>query len=203
MSEISQLRAGENRMKIGTKSLLFGAHQFVIHPISVAIAWRRLYGRWPNWWQAVCIAVHDWGYWGCPNMDGPEGTNHPEWGARLARCIVGRLSWTNLPIHAFDLCSGHPRHYARLHEFPVSPLMPADKLGAVLPSWWVYLPMARATGELAEYRAEADRYFQETGRGIPATATDREWYTWLQGYMARVADKSVSEGAAARTIGVC
>lgn len=31
-------------MKMGTKSVLFGAHQFLIHPIILAIAWWQLHG---------------------------------------------------------------------------------------------------------------------------------------------------------------
>ncbi len=68
-------------MRIGTKSLLYGAHQFILHPLFVALAWRRLYGRWPRdpriW---LAFVVHDWGYWGCSNLDGAEGKLHP-WGA--------------------------------------------------------------------------------------------------------------------------
>lgn len=74
-------------MKIGTKSVLFGAHQFLLHPLFVAVAWWRLYGfPWdPRLW--VAFFVHDLGYWGKPNMDGPEGEEHPWLGAR----IMGRL----------------------------------------------------------------------------------------------------------------
>jgi hypothetical protein len=180
-------------MKIGTRSLLYGAHQFLIHPVCVAIAWRRLYGTWPKWWEAICILVHDWGYWGCPNMDGTEGQEHPEKGAWIAgKFIVRRMGASvELGHQALMFCRGHSRHFARLHGYDISPLMAADKLGAVLPPWWVYLPMARATGELAEYRAEADRYWQETGKGIPGTASDREWYRWLKSYMRKVAVRSV------------
>lgn len=70
-------------MKIGTKSLLFGAHQFALHPVCVALSWRRIYGSFPldpRIWLA--FVVHDWGYWGCPNMDGDEGKMHPWFAAR-------------------------------------------------------------------------------------------------------------------------
>lgn len=48
-------------MKIGTKSLLFGAHQFLIHPFWIAVAWNRLYGfpKDPRLW--IAFIVHDWG----------------------------------------------------------------------------------------------------------------------------------------------
>lgn len=65
-------------MKVGTKSLLFGAHNIFIHPFLVFIAWWRLYGfpADPRLW--VAFIVHDWGYLGKPNMDGPEGETHVE-----------------------------------------------------------------------------------------------------------------------------
>lgn len=56
-------------MKTGTKSLLFGVHQFIWHPLTVLLAWIKLYG-WPAWEELVCIIIHDWGYWGKSNMDG-------------------------------------------------------------------------------------------------------------------------------------
>ncbi len=77
-------------MKIGTKSVLFGAHQFLLHPLFVALAWTRLYGfPWdPRLW--VAFFVHDLGYWGKPNMDGPEGEEHPFLGARIMQRLFDR-----------------------------------------------------------------------------------------------------------------
>ena len=68
-------------MTIGTKSVLFGAHCFFLRPWFVAVAWWRLYGfPWdPRLW--VAFFVHDLGYVGKPNMDGPEGEEHPLLGA--------------------------------------------------------------------------------------------------------------------------
>jgi hypothetical protein len=70
-------------MKVGTKSVLYGAHCFLIHPIFVAAAWIKLYGfPWdPRLW--IAFFVHDLGYWGKPNMDGSEGETHPELGAKI------------------------------------------------------------------------------------------------------------------------
>ena len=67
-------------MKVGTKSVLFGAHQFLIHPPFVALAWWKLYGFPfdPRLW--VAFYVHDIGYLGKPNMDGSEGESHVELG---------------------------------------------------------------------------------------------------------------------------
>lgn len=89
-------------MKIGTRSILFGAHQFLIHPLFVALAWWRLYGfPWdPRLW--VAFLVHDLGYWGKPNMDGPEGEDHP----RLGASIMGKLFDRDLE---FDFLCPHPQ----------------------------------------------------------------------------------------------
>ena len=53
-------------MKVGTKSVLFGAHCLLIHPVCLAIASWRLYGfPWDlRLWLA--FGVHDIGYWNCP-----------------------------------------------------------------------------------------------------------------------------------------
>ena len=70
-------------MNIGIKSVLFGAHQFLIHPWFVAWGWWTLYGFPfdPRLW--VAFFVHGLGYIGKPNMDGPEGT-------RLGRAVARR-----------------------------------------------------------------------------------------------------------------
>lgn len=69
-------------MKIGTKSILFGVHQFAIHPVILALAWTKLFGMPtdPRLWLA--FGLHDIGYIGKPNMDGKEGETHPELGAK-------------------------------------------------------------------------------------------------------------------------
>ena len=71
------------RPSIGTRSVLFGAHCFFLHPFFVARAWTHLYGfPWdPRLW--IAFFVHDLGYLGKPNIDGPEGEEHPHLGARI------------------------------------------------------------------------------------------------------------------------
>lgn len=94
-------------MKIGTRSILFGAHQFILHPVCVALAWRKLYGslpRDPRIWLA--FIVHDWGYWGCPNMDGPEGKMHPWCAARWF------TRWIDCGILAFKRPQSNPYAFA-------------------------------------------------------------------------------------------
>jgi hypothetical protein len=76
-------------MKVGTKSVLFGAHCFFMHPFFVATAWTKLYGfpLDPRIW--IAFFVHDLGYFGKPNMDGPEGETHVEFGAKIMHFFDG------------------------------------------------------------------------------------------------------------------
>lgn len=154
-------------MKIGTKSLLFGVHQFVWHPITVLLAWWKLYGR-PSWREIICIVVHDWGYWGSPNMDGIEGEQHPERGALIVWNLFVDMSY-------YDLVLYHSRHYARQFDREPSRLCWADKLSILYDPWWFYIPRALLSGELYEYRKLA----ADTGF-IPLSATHREWFRWIK-----------------------
>jgi hypothetical protein len=153
-------------MRIGTRSLLFGVHQFLWHPITVYIAWLKLYGR-PNWRETICIAIHDWGYWGKPNMDGIEGERHPELAAEIAFRLFG--------IEYEHLCLFHSRHYARKCRQEPSQLCWADKLSIIYEPYWWYLFRARLSGELKEYRKVA-----AAAGFIPLSASDREWFVWIK-----------------------
>lgn len=161
-------------MKIGTKSLLVGAHQFVIHPVTVLAAWIKLYGL-PNWKECVCIFIHDWGYWNCEDMEGVEGRNHPWFAARWA---LDHLDVFIPPCNCheyYDLCLAHSRSYAHDVGIPPSKLCWADKLCVLYDPWWLYLPRVILSGEIHEYRAEA------TKAGlITPEMSNREWYEWAR-----------------------
>ena len=115
-------------MTIGTRSVLFGAHCFFLHPWFVAWAWWRLYGfkpvyigyapSYPGTWRWrlgfrggptfarlldprlwLAFFAHDLGYVGKPNMDGPEGELHPYFGARL----MSRLCDPGFPQRLGDI----------------------------------------------------------------------------------------------------
>jgi len=85
-------------MRVGTKSVLYGAHCFLIHPWFVALAWWRLYGfPWAPWlW--VAFFVHDLGYVGKPNMDGPEGEEHPWLGAHVLYELQAWWAFLQQPV---------------------------------------------------------------------------------------------------------
>lgn len=133
-------------MKIGTKSLLFGIHQVFWHPYVVYKAWKYLYGS-PTWKEFVCIVIHDWGYWGKPNLDGKEGILHPMLGANIAlRLFDSRY---------FDLCTGHSRSFCEMiggAGTKPSKLCWADKLSFCFEPRWFYLLRAKLSGEIREAR---------------------------------------------------
>jgi len=143
-------------MKVGTKSLLFGVHQFLIHPLVVALAWRKYYGRWPQdkaeW---VSIIVHDWGYWGCDDMDGATGRDHPLRGCEIAWDIL--KSDRAARQKAATLCLGHSSNFAMSRGEPVSDLYAPDKLSILFEPRWFYLLRGFASGEIWEYLDRAPK----------------------------------------------
>lgn len=151
-------------MKVGTKSLLFGAHQFILHPVTVLLAWRKLYGKFPGWKELTCIVMHDWGYWGCADMDGKEGSLHPEWAAQ----VVYRW-WGSYYYH---LCLFHSRHRARWYKSHVSKLYYADKLSFCYVPWWLYVPMGLLSGEIHEYEEQTSR--------VKVCSKSGGWKQWHQ-----------------------
>lgn len=188
-------------MKIGTKSVLFGAHCFLLHPFFVAEAWRRLYGFPfdPRLWAA--FFVHDLGYWGKPNMDGPEGETHPVLGARIMHVLFDRPTfvWKHLEDWAargwYDFTLLHSRHYAKAMGSHHSRLCVADKLACALTPAWLYVPMVCATGEIEEYMANGRARSQAAGTDMPKgdalrrirtgalTGDPWMWFEGLQAYM--------------------
>lgn len=130
-------------MKIGTKSLLYGAHQVVLHPIFVLFGWIWLFGL-PSLGELIAIIIHDWGYFGKPNMDGEEGRTHPEAAAKIFEAARN-------PRLAF-LCRGHSRFWARKIGISPSKLCYADKLGTAMMPGWLWAALVWTTGEFVEYK---------------------------------------------------
>ena len=80
-------------MKQGTVSVLVGVH-CPVHAFFVTLAWRKVYGRWPELWELGCILLHDIGHWGLDYLDDPaEKAKHWELGAALARALFGQRGW--------------------------------------------------------------------------------------------------------------
>lgn len=130
-------------MRLGTKSILFGAHQFLIHPICLAFAWTKLYG-FPKQRQLwVAFFIHDIGYWGKPYMDDALGETHPEVGAKVMRYLFGD-AWGEFTLL-------HSRYYAKRLGKPVSQLCIADKLATCYMPARLYALLTSLTGEVHEY----------------------------------------------------
>lgn len=113
-------------MKQGTWSVLFGCHS-PVHSLVVLIAWRKWYGRWPSWWQVVCIFIHDIGHWGKQYLDDYElKKKHGVAGARLALFLFGEKG--------YHLCAGHNEYKGH----PRSELYYPDKYSWVIaPKLWM------------------------------------------------------------------
>lgn len=168
-------------MKIGTRTVLFGVHQFIWHPFTVWRAWRWLYGYNPAWWQLVAIVFHDAGYVGLPNLDGKEGRLHPEKGARLASKAVRFLCpFFRIPkvqrlsygFATFLLALGHSRELARQTKQSPSLLCWADKACVLFDPPWFYLLRARLAGELPEFKRNAE---PQIGK-----VADEVWLDWYR-----------------------
>lgn len=177
-------------MKTGTKSVLFGAHCFFIHPWFVAIAWWKLYGfPWdPRLW--VAFFVHDLGYWGKARMDDSEGERHVEFGAKVMALLFDRHRRFGVKIGETTLGRWgeftllHSRFYAKKYGLQPSRLCVADKYAIGLTPEWLYLPMVNFTGEVHEYlsMSQANGNTKYAFMSIDA-ASQVEWYRNMQRYV--------------------
>lgn len=153
-------------MRIGTKSVLYGAHAFWWHWIFIWIAWCKIYYVTFQPAMLVCFFVHDLGYWGKENMDGPEGQEHPNFGAllmgRLFDVPYGDREW-------YNFTAGHSRYFAKLIGIETSDLMRADKYATCLVPLPLYLGSVLATGEAWEYVKLHQDYHKHPSSG----------YRWL------------------------
>lgn len=161
-------------MKIGTKSVLFGAHCFVLHPWFVAWAWWKLYGfpYDPRLWFAFFL--HDIGYIGKPNMDGEEGERHPYRGALIMGALFGER-WFYFTLY-------HSRFLSKKEGARYSKLCVADKLALALTPEWLYMPLVTATGEIHEYMKDAER---NSNGDIPIQKSKSQWYNSVQNYVLK------------------
>lgn len=190
-------------MTLGTKSVLFGAHCFLIHPFAVAAGWWKLNGfPWdPRLWFAFFL--HDIGYIGKPNMDGPEGERHPEIGARIMGCLFdractgcvngmwcARMSDCTRTTYWHDLSLYHSRYYAKRAGVAPSKLCFADKLAFCYTPRWLYMPMVMATGEINEYLKNAQKADNQHWK--PTNFDANLWHSQLSKYMREWVAKHVS-----------
>jgi len=195
-------------MKVGTKSVLFGAHCFFIHPIFVAIAWTKLYGFPfdPRIW--VAFFVHDLGYWGKPNMDGSEGETHVELGDKIMHFLFdidcnqddcykrkfqkadniignGETGIQSCPecYKWRNFSMYHSRYYAKKYGAQPSKLCFADKLSFSFTPRIIYIPMTSATGEIYEYIKQNGMYNDKPIDWVPDLSLKRIWHEDVDLYM--------------------
>lgn len=171
-------------MKIGTKSLLFGVHQFVIHPIMVLWAWWIIYRRFPCLYELCAIVTHDWGYWGLSKMDDEQGERHPEIIGDWWEGILPRKWWYTIGCSSAIFCwnvsneiRGHSRFYITRHGGKLSPLFRADKLAIALYPRWLYLLLAILSGEIKEYIEIANN--TKDGKYIHLSVDTTSKFRWL------------------------
>ncbi|MFX1340841.1 MAG: HD domain-containing protein [Promethearchaeota archaeon] len=79
-------------MTEGTISVLLAEHN-IIHSILVIIAWKKLYGKMPKFWQIVCIFLHDIGYFGRNFMTEKNIENHEILGAKIAKILFNKKGY--------------------------------------------------------------------------------------------------------------
>lgn len=168
-------------MKIGTKSVLFGVHQFIIHPTIIFFAWYIIYHKRPNLSEFCAIITHDLGYWGSPNMDGVEGELHPIYMANWWRKHFGKFG-EKVAVEIL----GHSRFYSAKNKLPLSRLFKADKLSVALYPKWLYLLLANLSGEIKEYMIIASKKEGKYLDLLVGNTTQMEWLIGVQAHMALI-----------------
>lgn len=195
-------------MKIGTKSVLYGAHCFLFHWFFVALGWFHLYGL-------RRVAIGDKMVQGRPTVGDIVNVTVPPsyrrvqmtglWDPRLWLAFflhdigyIGKPNmdgdegethpelacrlmnrWFGAPWGQF--CLFHSRFYAKKLDHPVSPLCYADKMAIVFTPTWLYLPFVRATGEIKEYMKLAEKMNDGAGGGKYASMqlSVADQHAWL------------------------
>lgn len=171
---------------VGTRSVLYGYHCFLLHPWFVWIAYCKLYGFTLDPRIITACIVHDLGYVGKRNMDGPEGETHPTVGAKIMHWLFDGYidTWNDVTCRSsrstrwHDFTLYHSRHYSKKAGQPYSRLCVADKLAFCLTPKWLFIAMMYATGEIHEYLANARK-----GAGKVSGENASIWYDTLKAYM--------------------
>lgn len=109
-------------MKEGTRSVLYGGHS-IVHSFYVIRAWKMVYRKRPEFWEIVCILLHDIGHLGLDYLSNAEHKRrHWILGARIAGALFGEKGYNLVAGHSF--ASG----------LPISRLKVPDKFSHLLAS---------------------------------------------------------------------
>jgi hypothetical protein len=154
----------------------------------VLLAYRKLFRCWPDFGGLLCIVLHDTpGYWGCADIDGKEGKNHPLRGAMLVGKIIfylnrargrSKLQSGLLAVSQAHRCALHSGSLARAENEPPSDICWADKYSIFCEPEWFYLLRARLSGEIDEFSRNAVLAGQ-----LDPHATNREWLHWFKKFL--------------------
>ena len=88
----------------------------------------------------------------------------------------------------YYFCLNHSRFLAKQNNTQPSRLCMADKLSLGLEPWWLYLPRAWASGELAEYMKSAQPDGKHGHMNLKQV-TAKEWYQSVQKYLRQYVEE--------------
>jgi len=163
-------------MKTGTKSVLFGVHQFLWHPITVWMGWVALYGKRPTFKQCIAIAFHDsLGYIGSDRMDDEYGEEHPIRSANMLLRFGELIGCPEFFREPADEILRHSRYLCARLGIKPSKLCWSDKMSLAFDPKWAYLLRGRLSGELYEYKQNAI-----SSGALPANVSNSEWFDWVR-----------------------
>lgn len=154
-------------MTQGTISIIFGCHS-PVHSILVLLAWRKIYGKWPKFWETVCILIHDIGHYGLNYLDDvKQKRKHWRPGAEIA--------WRLFGMKGFLLLAGHCLYSG----FKKSTLYRADKYAWVIaPNWWLYSnnffepKLCMGYGRMEAVKLFKESVTQNWNAGLPESTHD-------------------------------
>jgi hypothetical protein len=178
-------------MRRGTKSLLFGYHQVLLHPWFVLWGWHRVYGlgRGSGLWgleTLLAVVIHDWGYWGCHTMDGADGERHPERCARAVLRLLGCLGLKRFARRLSGEVLRHSRFYAEMAGLSPNRLCWADKAAVALMPGCMWALLTHFSGEGYEYMDDV-KYEAHNGSERHTVTNLRRFHCrvrqWFRGQM--------------------
>jgi hypothetical protein len=112
----------------------------------------------------LAFIIHDWGYWGMKDMDGP-GDNHPIWAATKI------LNWDLADYLVLEVLY-HSRFMVRKYGREPSRLCWADKLGTAMMPSFLWAVLARLSGEgfiyidNQKYEINKGKHYEKSIRGL-------------------------------------
>lgn len=183
------------KMKVGTKSILFGVHQFVIHPLFVFLGWLVVYRKFPRPHEIVAIIIHDWGYWGCSDVDGKEGEAHPR---RTNMLLPYLFAPGEFRCKILLEVAGHSRFNAKAEGIVLSRLFRADKMATSLYPRWLYLLLGNLSGEIKEYISHGDAKYSDVPK---ASKGQVQWLIETQAHLALMGLHGENYGPVAKQLG--